>query len=453
MEVTTTGWVFILIGLACFHRPMWLTVLVVASVTFSATAVINVPSLPFGMQPYHWFGLLLVLSTLVLRLPRLMRAASPLAGTNRLLYPFLAWGIVATVVTGAKGTSVAHMVHLLLGASVMGCIVANTTRLDDLMRTVRALVYGTLLASAWGIFELTCSILDIPYPDFIFNNSVGEFVSAGSALFFFGLRRLNSVATEPSYLVRSLVPVLCLLMGLWLHQARTRATVEWLHPMGWKVGLLVAITLLSTSALGIVSLALAGLIPLLFARHARLAIASCYLAAALLVLYVASTNPLLLELADEVLFGKLESGSGTDRLTSVADAYGAFLSHPIVGAGPGLVTSHDLLLKLLSNFGMVGALLFLLVLMSVTWRALRWLRRHRDGARSALCLGLIAANLMLWIMDGLAGVSYQYGIFWALLGLLISASRAPRSFKFPKASLVKPLPADAPGFDHHHRAQ
>jgi hypothetical protein len=37
-------------------------------------------------------------------------------------------------------------------------------------------------------------------------------------------------------------------------------------------------------------------------------------------------------------------------------------------------------------------------------------------------LGL--ANAILWFMDIGAGVSYQYGVFWLLLALLLSALRS-----------------------------
>lgn len=454
MEVTATGWLMVFVGLACLHRPLWLTCLLLGSATFSATAVANFPSVPFGMQPYHWFGLLLVTSTFMLRLPRLLRAATLANSVNAALFAFLGWGVVATLATGAKGTSVAHMVHLVFGTCVMLSVVANTTGWEDRHRAVRALVYGTLLAAAWGVFELLCSVAGLPYPDWVFNNSVGEFVGTSTVLFF-GVPRLSSVATEPSYLVRSLVPVLCLLMGVWLFAVRTRLRVKLLQPLRWKVVLLVAIALLSTSSLGIVALFLASLVPLLFAKRARIYIATVYVLAAAGIGYLVATNPLLVSLADELLFGKLEYGSGTDRIVSVAEASESFLSSPVFGAGPGLVTSHDLLLKLLSNFGVIGALLFLLVLLLATRHGLRTLSRQRADPRGALMLGLVAANLMLWIMDALAGVSYQYGIFWALLGLLISASRLPGTHAIPRpeARLAHPPAYSPAGLDHHHRAQ
>lgn len=454
MQVTTTGWLLILVGVLCLHRPLWLTCLLLGSVTFSATAVANFPAVPFGMQPYHWFGLLLVISTFMLRLPRLLRTASPMGGVHAALYTFLIWGVFATLATGLKGTSVAHMVHLSFGACVMMCIVANTTRWADRERAVRALLYGTLLAAAWGIFELLCSITGLPYPDWIFNNSAGEFVATSTVLFF-GVPRLSSVATEPSYLVRSLVPVLCLLIGVWLFGLRTRQHVSLLQPLRWKVVLLVAIAVLSTSSLGIVALFLASLVPLVFARRARMYIATVYALVAAAIVYLFVTNPLLASLADELLFGKLEYGSGLDRIVSVAEASEAFAASPLFGAGPGLVTSHDLLLKLLSNFGIVGAALFLMMLALVVKRGWQKLSRNGRNPHGALLLGLIGANLMLWIMDALAGVSYQYGIFWALLGLLISASRLPgrTAVQRMETRLVTPPVLSSPGLDHHHRAQ
>lgn len=454
MEITITGWVLLAVGLACLHRPFWLTCLLLGSVTFSATAVANFPAVPFGLQPYHWFGLLLVASTAMLRLPQFLRHVSPLAGINKTLFPFLVWGIVATLATGTKGTSVAHMVHLAFGTCVMICVVTNTARWKDRETAVRALVAGNLFAAGWGIFALVCGVTGLPYPDWIFNNSEGQFVGTSTEMFW-GIPRLASVATEPSYLVRSLVPTLCLLMGLWLYGLRTKTAVPLLRPLHWKAMLLAIVALLSTSSLGIVALAVASLGPLFWAKRTRKYIVAIYSVGAAFIAYLYLTNPIVVDLANVLLFGKLEYGSGTDRIVSVADASEAFAAHPIFGAGPGLITSHDLFLKLLSNFGVVGAMFFVLALAQATKRGIHTLKRKPRRGSEALVLGLIAANLMLWLMDALAGVSYQYGIFWALLGLLVSASRPSR---IKRASHAKVNLAEQPilatqGVDHYHRAQ
>lgn len=407
------------------------------------------------MQPYHWFGLLLVTSSLALRLPLVLRVATPVDGLNASVYVFLLAGLLATFATGAKGTSLAHLVHLVFGVSVMFSIIANTHLEKDRNEAISWLVYGTLAAAAWGIVELLCSAFGVPYPDWIFNNSAGEFVSESTSLWL-GIPRLSSVATEPSYLVRSLVPVLCLIMGMWLNSIRTGLRIDFLKPLRWKVTLLLAITVLSTSTLGIIALFIASVAPLLFAKSTRIYILCVYSLVGSMVVYLFYTNPLIAALAEELLFGKFQLGSGTLRIVSVAEAADAFSAHPWLGSGPGLVTSHDLVLKLLSNFGVVGASLFLLMLVTAMRRGWFAVSKRRGTAQAAILVGLLSANLMLWIMDALAGVSYQYGIFWALLALLLSAARIrrgslSRSIQNSRAAHHPKRPT--PGFHHHHRPQ
>ncbi len=130
---------------------------------------------------------------------------------------------------------------------------------------------------------------------------------------------------------------------------------------------------------------------------------------------------LRLGLIEELLANKVELGSGAQRASSIEEAWNQFLASPLAGTGPGVVTSDDLVVKLLANYGLVGAALFLSAMGSVLVGGLVAARRASARERSVL-IALLGANGILWAMDLVAGLSYTYGIFWVLWALLAAAT-------------------------------
>jgi hypothetical protein len=456
MEVTIVGLVCMVLGVLNLARPVNLTCWLAAAVTFSATAVINVPAIPFGFQPYHWFGVLLIISTLMLKPRALVRSIFVLRGGALWLIAFLLWGILAAAATGLSGTSIAHMVHLTLGAAIMFSVVVNCKSIEAILLVVQWLVAGALAAALWGVLQFVLFILGVDYPVAIFNNSVGEFAIGFDSTVLQGfLPRINSVATEPSYLVRSLVPVMALMLTLWALQERTLKISASGPLRDIRIWIFVLICLLSTSTLGLVGLSLLGVGLFVWVRGARTAITALGVAMTMAVTALVISLPMLNELADELLFGKLELGSGLERVNSVSDALSTFSESPFFGAGPGLVTSHDLVVKLLSNFGFFGAVAFLTFLIASARSANRVRRRTADITRARLAAALIAANIILWLMDAAAGVSYQYGIFWILMALLLSVSREHTTYENSRLATIglkRSKATGSTGLGHYNRS-
>jgi O-antigen ligase len=417
VELTPIGWVCIALGLSCLNNVPRLAWLLSFSTVFSATAVFNFPSIPFGFQPYHWFGVLLVASPILFG--RRGGESSPVEqpGQVELLAAFIAWGVVATVVSGAGTSGFVHVVHILFGLMVLVGLMTHVRSEAHLRALVSAMVGGALAASLWGFVQFALFVVGIEYPAMLFNNSVGDSAARFESTVAGGLLpRVSSVATEPSYLVRSLVPACAVLVVLLtLEPARLGLPRRLGVASAWSM---VAVTLLSTSTLGLGGLALMLAWLMLVLPPARAVVTKASLVALALLFLLFTSEPVLADVLEEVLFGKMELGSGQERADSITDAFDVFAASPIFGGGPGITTSHDLVIKLLSNFGLVGALLFAATLLSTLAQA--W-RAHR---RAALVTALGLANAILWFMDIGAGVSYQYGVFWLLLALLLSALRS-----------------------------
>jgi hypothetical protein len=428
MELTPVGVFCVVVGLWNLSSPLRLACWVAASATFSATAVFNFPNVPFGFQPYHWFGVLLVVSTAVKRPHQVGKFAFGTQSGQPWLMAFLIWGVIAAVATGLAGTSVAHMAHLLLGATIMASMVAIMHDTRSAVLVLRWLVGGVVAAACWGLLQFALFVAGIEYPVAVFNNSAGEFAVGFDSTVLQGLfPRVSSVATEPSYLVRSLVPVLGLLLALWAGRARS-LDIAVLSPLrDFRVWALLLVTFLSTSTLGLVGLMILSLGLFILARRARPFLVALFTVVLIALMGLAQRSPMLVELADELLFGKFDQYSGQDRASSITNAFAVFMESPVFGGGPGLVTSHDLFMKLLSNFGVVGTVLFLSFLGATVRAALRARARTRGSSESSMIGALVAANVLLWAMDAAGGVSYQYGIFWVLLAFLLATSRARTS--------------------------
>jgi len=255
----------------------------------------------------------------------------------------------------------------------------------------------------------------------VFNNSAGEFAGGfDTTIALASLPRVSSVATEPSYLVRSLVPSLVVLVSLTGAQAASRDGGHKLV-LGLGGGLLIAATLLSSSTLGLFALSAVVVGFILGVRRYRWQMVAAIATIGGATWYAADGIPLLPEVIDEIVISKFDRGSGLERAESIASGFEAFEASPLVGAGPGLETSHDLLVKLLSNFGLVGALFFLLAIASLLITSGRLVREKRGTEWHGVLIALTAGNAVLWLMDFVGGISYQYGIFWVLWGLLTAA--------------------------------
>jgi hypothetical protein len=422
MEVTPVGWLCVLVGLASVGRPRWLATLLAASTVFSATAVVNFTGLPFGLQPYHWFGALFVAGTVVREDKPWRVLLGTLHPSEEALLWFLAWGVFAALTSADPGKSLVHMTHLGFGVAVLIVLRRIAQEPGQLRTLARALVWGALLAAAWGLLQFALHLAGIEYPAAVFNNSVGESAGGHVSTVLEGvLPSVGSVATEPSLLVRSLLPALVLVaLGPDVSPDPRRA-VGLAARYDRSLWLLATVAILSTSATGLVGLAAVLLGVVILAPGARWYAAGGLAAMSFALSWTYATSPVFAALADELVVGKVELGSGAQRVGSVQAAFSEFLASPAVGAGPGQITSDDLLVKLLANYGMVGALLLCWAMLGTLQQAWRAWKLNSESTRGSWLLALGGANAVLWSMDVAAGLSYTYGVFWVLWALLLAA--------------------------------
>jgi hypothetical protein len=128
--------------------------------------------------------------------------------------------------------------------------------------------------------------------------------------------------------------------------------------------------------------------------------------------------------ADRMIFSKSEDGSGIERLNSLLLGFNYFRMYPILGIGWGSSTSYDIILKLLSNTGILGLFAFgwfLKSLFSQLWGSMsRPAPRKKISERTYWACCLLVATFMLIATSELSGFAFVYGHTWFVFGMALA---------------------------------
>jgi hypothetical protein len=129
--------------------------------------------------------------------------------------------------------------------------------------------------------------------------------------------------------------------------------------------------------------------------------------------------PLVSDVLNAALLTKASAGSGLERGMTIGLAFGYFQKFPLLGIGWGSATSHDLIVKLLSNVGVIGTIVFVVAMYLVlraNWRAMEPLTTPMSLSRAGWFLGL-AVVLLTSVFNEFP---LAFGYFWLILGMAIS---------------------------------
>jgi hypothetical protein len=332
-----------------------------------------------------------------------------------------------------------QLLYLIFGISIAICV--SQTNLTDEQRhdTERTILLSALFVSIWGLLQFGCNLTGIAYPDYIFNNS--ESMSGKGFLETLnGVGRLSSVAAEPSVFAQGLVALLPLTFPAWIGGGSVFSRRIDKFCAGLFVLLLILCTS-STAYLGLLFLVIFGFLMLRHTNSLKIGkvVARVLLVGGVLFLgtfFLASRVSIVRDVMNSVFLEKSSSGSALERLMTVELAFGYFKKYPLLGIGWGSATSHDLLVKLLSNVGIIGTLTFIGAIYSVVrcgWQSLQTFVQPIDFSRFAWLL----ACIVFILTAVMAGFPLAFGNFWLILGMAISVGwkpEAPRA-QFPISGL------------------
>ncbi len=451
MSMTPIGAATLLFaGYALLWRPDWTFYGAIFFMGFSACAFANVGG-AFGLS-LSLFLFLSYAAVLVLgrdggfRISYSRSQVVPLCLTSLLGLAIL----VSLCRPALKGellpVSISVSVFTAVGLILTWLTAAFVRSMDRALAVLRVEFFSVVFISAWGAFQLVCSVLHIPYPSSIFNNSASHFALQYGAEASSGLVRVGSVAVEPSILVQS--------VGIPCSVAATLLTLGVPEMRKWSVATVIAgafTILVSTSTTGYVGALV--LLGLLFVERPKRILAVAPLAI-LLVAGVVIAVPNLRGAIAETSVTKLQSWSFEHRFDTIVKGLAAFNAHPIAGIGSGTESARSLPVFLLANLGLMGTAIFGLLAVNLTARlvsvrAQLRVRAERKGEKDsslarAICLGLLNAFGVSLAMQSVAGPTYAFPDYWVLMGLMIALGRAIGAAEPPRGS-ERPLQfSDAP---------
>jgi hypothetical protein len=418
----------------------------VFSLPFSATAVMNIGAgdAASGVQVWMFFGLLWLCRELMPQATALkIILRRPLYSPAACLAAFVLVAVLSTLmplwingslhIIGEKlldnSTSpllfsrknITGLLYLLFGVLIALGTAQMNSSLEDVRRSLRALVISGVFISFWGLLQMTCYIIHVPYPSAIFNNS--ETPSALGYLTEFGdlnVKRISSVAVEPSMLAEVLLAILpvillALLFGRPIFSKR----------MDFFCGALMMLVLLLTTS----STAYVGLAAMMVLVPASLATMRVFtwgsairrvfvwiFAASAAAIAAWAMSSAVRGVVANTLLNKTSSFSAAERVKSIYYAAQYFQQYPLLGIGWGSVGSHDLVMKLLSNTGVIGLLAFAGFVVTILLGLRRVGRTNGDPLSDYAVVSFISI-LILVFMNTLIGFAYVFGHFWFVLGL------------------------------------
>jgi hypothetical protein len=430
----------------------WLYRSFVFSLLFSATVILNVRNgeNASGVQVWMYFGVLLLVQDLYnwitsksyqvnreLLVPFLLLSSFIAIATVSLIMPVLIDGRlsiaspylldVAATPLYLTSKNFTQLLYLVFGFLTALSIATKNTDAEVREESEKVFLLSGGFVALWGLLQFVCGIVGLEYPSFVFNNSkslaASGFLQQLAELE--GVKRISSVTVEPSMLAQCLYCVLPLAIPSVLKNGCV-LSVFWDRCLFGLFFMVLLVSTSSTAYIGFFPFALMCTMLLWRIGHLRrirtilrwlLALAAIITAFVVIVIFV----PFLRDFFNTQLFGKASGGSGLERLMTITNAFSYFIRYPILGIGWGSATSHDLIVKLLSNSGIVGTATFLGFVIAIINRNYAGVTPslHRDTL-SRLVWTLSFAILICTSV--ILEFPFTFGHFWFVTGMAMATS-------------------------------
>ena len=385
MHPTYLFYTLIVIDILCFFRTDFLYKQTIFFVPFSATSFLNysmnahiVGFQPVFLSAFFWIASYSIKS--VCRCDRkrmvvsknillfvIFAAAFLLACffsvfSNYFFHPFDKY-ILDTQVYYSPFTQI---IYVLFGLMLTFFIAIYNDNIDMILSSIKVIIISGGFVAFWGVFQFVLYHLNIGYPDFIFNNSGSVYAQGYTQMLTeIGLKRISSVAVEPSILGQFLIIPAGLLLG-----AKKFSLNFFSRPVdSFLLILTTAILILSTSSSAVISFVL--LLAMCYFYKKKIKIHFVCLEAfviCILVVFVYAFIPVVRNYLDLFILHKLATFSGYDRFNTIKDAYKVFLENPLFGHGWGSARCHDLIFLLLATAGLFGFIPFASFIGSIAYK-------------------------------------------------------------------------------------
>ncbi len=394
MQITFPGIFLIPLGLIFFFTGRrYLYYLTIFFIPFTATSLINSAS-GAALVAAQYFGILLTIKEFInivltgrIKFPSLKANHKPFKYMVVFIIVILLTTLMPLIINGHFSVfsgkinsfyddipvrfsiqSIKKVYPIIFGMLLIYIIAIKNSSSEMLYRSIKTYTFSVFFISLWGGFQFFCKVVNIAYPEFLFNTmsegnqmALGTTIDNGVGNFL----RISSVTQEPSHLAQIILTILPLFIVSYVRRGVIfTSTIDRI-----MFSTIIFVLLLSTSSSAILGIIVCIFIFILIAyinnicKVKAIFISSVFILISFIFLY--NFTPIIQSYFHEIIFTKLDSGSALERLYSVKTAWSYFLRYPALGLGWGTVTSHDLIVCLLANSGIIGLFAFFVMVISV----------------------------------------------------------------------------------------
>lgn len=451
MNVTIVGIFLILLSIIFFmFSSKLLYTLFIFFIPFSATSVVNFGS-SFGIQPYYYLCLIVLFRIIIDKLINYKTQCTNNGFENHKLKKFLALlflfvlivflSLLMPIIIDGKllafdpkssqympieftFSGLRFVLYLLIGVISTILIIVNSKSVKLINYVIKVYVVSSVFVALWGLFQLVTFKLNIPYPNFIFNNSV-SFAADGymQNISDINATRISSVAVEASIFSQYVLTSASILLYM---ISRGFKLFSALKDKLFAIILIISLSL-STSTTAYIGLVFMFLLIFIInslenTNFTKLYVYLCIVILSIFVIYYLYNNFYNVKIImDTFILGKSNTYSGQDRLSSIKNAWNYFSMYPILGVGWRFITSNDLIVNLLANIGILGCLSFFLLIgyiLNNLIKILNYLKHNKVNNEIKKYIGgVICSFITLIFINCITGFSYNLGHFWFIIGI------------------------------------
>jgi O-antigen ligase len=318
-------------------------------------------------------------------------------------------------------THFASLAGLIFGILLAAVIAQYNIVSEQFYETLRIYLVSGLFISSWGLMQFILHSAAIPYPYAVFNNSASSGVWGYYAQSLAqDNQRITSVAMEPSYLAIVLVGMIpMILIAVFYGKPILGRTYD--RVALFVIGLALLLTVSSTGYVGVIILII--LVPFCLSQYRQLRwklfMGTFVLLAGLAGTYIAS--PIVRDTLNAALFDKAASGSALERTVIVINDLNYFRRYPILGIGWASAPTHDVIIGMLANCGVIGLASFSIAIVTISLRLRRTVSREPQVNQYTIPSLMMFLSLVITCLCYVVSGPIGRGEFWVILGLAISA--------------------------------
>ncbi|WP_263347621.1 O-antigen ligase family protein [Paraclostridium sp. AKS81] len=283
------------------------------------------------------------------------------------------------VVISFSKSNITQSIYLLFMVLFATILTLKLESKQTLINIIKVFSVSTVFALVWGLIQFCMYYLDIEYPAYIFNNNISAMQAYMQVVY--GIKRISSIALEPSTFALNILTFLPFIVILWLGNRTTDKSDKKFNILLILIVIIAFIcailTTSSTAYIGlIISILILSLYVLKFSIKGqaiyenKIKIYILYLAAfittIILLVFITKIFEIswneLISMLKNMTIDKVNSESGHERGNAIRMSLEIFKQVPILGAGWGSFRSLDMTTNLLANTGLIGLCSFIYII-------------------------------------------------------------------------------------------